>query len=267
MAVGLAGAPGSASRHHFAGAPSCADGLLLVRTGYVNCYDEGRRVPTWVAFRVEPDYLNQPRRNGRFERFRTDPDMDRAVRYADYTGSGYDRGHLAPYAIMGGDRDGDGLYADLDESASDPDEERTVFEANYMSNMAPQRGVSFNRSPGVWRKVEQFIQDSLVAQEGATVWVTAGAIYGPAALDRIGPEGDIEVPPLFYQIVTRLDDDGAPIVLAFLLPHHERAHGEIEDYLVSVDVIEALTGRDFFHELPDPAEDDLEAADTFRNWE
>jgi len=55
-------------------------------------------------------------------------------------------------------------------------------------------------------------------------------------------------------------------VLAFLLPHHREAHGDIEDFLVSVDIIEALTGLDFFSEMKDEIEKPLEAEDTWLNW-
>ena len=49
---------------------------VLVRNGYVLSYDEQLRIPRWVAYRVEPDFLNTPPRSGRFERFRDDPDLD-----------------------------------------------------------------------------------------------------------------------------------------------------------------------------------------------
>ena len=56
------------------------------------------------------------------------------------------------------------------------------------------------------------------------------------------------------------------MVAAFLLPHHREKHGDIQDFLVSIDVIEALTGLDFFKDLEDELEEWLEDADTFENW-
>ncbi len=94
--------------HVFAGTPSCGD--LHVRRGYILCYDAARRVPSWVAYKVEPDYLNTPPRKNRFKSFRVDPDIDNEAKDAEYVGlkdaRGYARGHLAPYGVMGGDRDG-----------------------------------------------------------------------------------------------------------------------------------------------------------------
>ena len=57
-----------------------------------------------------------------------------------------------------------------------------------------------------------------------------------------------------------------PRVLAFLFPHSRVAHGDVEDHLVSVDVVEALSGLDFFGELAEETERALEDVDTFYNW-
>ena len=184
----------------------------------------------------------------------------------DYTHSGYARGHLAPFAVMGGDRDTDSLRANLDEEISDEDDELTVFQANYMSNMAPQHQTAFNGAGGVWFKLERWIQDTLVRDDSMNVWVFAGSIFGPGETERIGPDNDIAVPPVFYKMVITQEDEGDRRVLAFLLPHHRVRHGEIEDYLVSVDIIEALTGLDFFSELDDDQESELEKKDSFETW-
>ena len=58
-----------------------------------------------------------------------------------------------------------------------------------------------------------------------------------------------------------------PRVLAFLLPHHRARHGDIEDYLVSIDVIEQLTGLDFFQDLDPVEERALEDTDTWTYWD
>lgn len=242
-------------------------GFTLIRQGYVASYDAERRVPTWVAYHVTPAYLDTPKRESRFSRFRTDPDLDNPVVRSDYTHSGYARGHLAPFAVMGGDRDADSLRADLDNDITDLDDEKTVFEANYMSNMTPQHQAAFNGAGGIWFKLERWIQDTLVKEDSMDVWVFAGSIFGPGETEHIGPDSSIAVPPLFFKMVITKDEEDDPRVLAFLLPHHRVRHGDIEDYLVSVDIIEALTGLDFFNALADDQETALERIDTFETWE
>jgi endonuclease G len=84
--------------------------------------------------------------------------------------------------------------------------------------------------------------------------------------ERVGPDEDVHVPPMFFKIVVLSDPDPdveTPVVLAFLFAHQRVRHGEIEDFLVSVDVVEALTGLDFFVGLEEGV---LEDRDTFENW-
>ncbi len=69
---------------------------------------------------------------------------------------------------------------------------------------------------------------------------------------------------MFYKIV--IEEQTASKVLAFLFPHQRETHGEIEDFLVSIDVIEALTGFDFFSGLEDGLETAIEDRDTWLNW-
>ena len=83
----------------------------------------------------------------------------------------------------------------------------------------------------------------------------------------VGPNDDIHVPPMFYKIVTWIDTDvDEPVFLAFLFPHQRSSHGDIEDFLVSIDIIEVLTGHDFFADLADDVESAVEDVDTFDAW-
>lgn len=253
--------------HVFGGLPSQA-ASVQVRQGYVTSYDSAKRVPSWVAYHVEPDYLNTPTRQGKFSSFRNDPDVNNPVTDDDYDGlfsgpSNFARGHLAPYAVMGGDRDDDGNYA-----KDDDDDALTIFQANYMSNIAPQNHYNFNGSGGLWYKLERWIQDRVVEEHEQEVWVFAGCIFGPGEHEKVGPDNDILVPAMFYKIVIRQDPaDDVPKVLAFLFPHQRSKHGDIEDFLVSVNTIESLTGLDFLNELDDEIEDSVEAVDTWDFWD
>ncbi len=72
---------------------------------------------------------------------------------------------------------------------------------------------------------------------------------------------------MFFKIVVLEDPDpdvDVPVHLAFLFPHQRVRHGEIEDFLVTVDVIEALTGLDFLSRMNEGVEQVLEDRDTLR---
>jgi len=252
------------NEHVFGGLPSQEN--IYIRNGYVLCYNPSTKTPKWVAYHIKPEYRDTPSRKGRFASFRNDPDIDGEARDAEYKGlftsRGYARGHLAPYAVMGGDRDGDGLLAENDE-----DDALTIFQSNYMSNIAAQHHHGFNGKPGLWWSLERWIQDDLVKDQGKEVWVFAGCLFGPGEHEKVGQDKDIWVPVMFYKIVVMENTDTAvPIVLAFLFPHQRSAHGTIEDFLVTIDVIETLAGVDFFSVLDDQTENWLEDQDTWEVW-
>ena len=74
---------------------------------------------------------------------------------------------------------------------------------------------------------------------------------------------------MFYKIVIFLDETEQPAVLAFLFPHQRVVHRlgrqtAIPYFLVSVDLIEAMTGLDFFQGTE--GEEVLESEDTWANW-
>lgn len=102
-----------------------------------------------------------------------------------------------------------------------------------MSNVAPHHHAGFNGSPGLWWKLERWIQDELVAKRDLDVWVIAGSIFGPGEIETIGPDDDISVPAMSYKIVILpRENEGDPAgVLAFLFPHQRIVHGDIEDFL------------------------------------
>ena len=215
-------------------------------------------------YHVTSEYLKTPKRKSRFKRFRDDPHFNNEAKDKEYTNSGYARGHLVPFKVSGGDRDGDKSVASLGNN-SDPDDEKTVFEVNYMSNIAPQCHKGFNGGGGSWWKVERWIQSAMGKTKDEEAYVIAGTIFHDGKVKKIGPKKDIYVPHAFYKIVVFKAKDNKPRrVFAFLFPHDfpcKKRKVKIENFLVSVDIIEALTGLDFFSE----ANFD-EAKNTTTNW-
>ena len=243
--------------HVLGGLPSA--GTVLERKAYVLEYDDVHKAPRWVAYHLKQEYRDTPTRTGRWASYRQDPNISGEPHDSDYSGTfddeirNYAHGHLAPYFIAGGDRDNDGKLAEEDD-----DDRETVYQINYQSNLTPQHHDAFNGTGGVWNKVETRIREDLLASHGE-LWVFAGPIFGPGNYDTIGT--GVQVAPLFFQIVVWKDENDTPQWEAYLLPHHQKKHGDPEDYLVSVRHIEALTGLNFF---PDLALEDQERLSTAR---
>ena len=259
--------------HVFGGQPD--DDKILVRRAYVVNYNTEWRIPNWCAYHITKDYLKTPERSNRFKKFRDDPDVEDAVNEDEYNGLfsslGYARGHYAPYKILGGDRDGDGSYAHLDEGEGDQDEELTVFEGNYMSNIAPQLHYGFNGGGGVWFKTERWVQDDVVS-ENVDVWeYSGGLVHDDRHMERVGTNNSIVVPDQFYKVVIKENEGDYPDVLVFLFPHNDHKDDVIEKdifkYLVSVDYLEAISGLDFFTNYSEAEQAEFESQVNISPWE
>lgn len=274
-------------QHLPSGAPS--DGMIKVRQAYVTEYDAARRLPRWTAWYATQAFRDPPKREGRWKSFHPDPDVPDPVRHEEYRDRvhqphGFVRGHLVPYYISGGDRNGDGKDAecskedqeegndkDCKEIEGRPVQDRydacTVFEINYMSNVAPQYHVGFNGSGGLWYKLETVVRDS-IDNSGTEFHLIAGPVFSGDPVRKIGPHSDIHVPHSFFKIVIH---DGQP--LAFLFTHDEEAHGPgcplhsmLEHCIVSVDKIETATSLDFFNQMPEQDQHRIEARRNLELW-
>ena len=81
------------------GIPS-RDGQLVDRTGYAFLYSERHEQPLWVSYKLTKAEV-QNKVAKRKDNFRLDPAIKTgSAILADYKGSGYDRGHLAPAGDM-----------------------------------------------------------------------------------------------------------------------------------------------------------------------
>jgi endonuclease G, mitochondrial len=233
--------------HVYGGAP-LARGFphpvrLLVNTGYVVGYCEALENPAWAAYRVaDVDGLAEPA--PRPESFETDLRTAARVAPADYTNSGYDRGHMAPnHAIA----------TRYGEAA-----QRETF---LMSNIAPQRHAL---NGGVWKQMEMKIATSYPGRFGE-VWVIVGPVFADKGSRVEKLRNGTVVPEGFFMVVVD-ESDGRVRVQALVFPQETPAGAEAGRYAVSVDEVERRTGLDFLHELPDAAEDALEAKRAERVW-
>jgi len=261
--------------HVYGGQPDT--NKVLVRNAYVTSYNVEYRIPNWSAYHIIPDYLNTPTRKSKFAKFRDDPNISNPVSTSEYNGLfgsvGYARGHLAPYKVFGGDRDNDGLYAVYNDAASDLDEEITVFEGNYMSNIAPQLHGRYNGSGGLWFNTEKWVRDKVVNSDsiGNEVWVYSGClVHDSRFLEKVGRDTNIVVPDQFYKVVIMNNDGKFPDVLVFLFPHYDSSSDILErdifKYCVSVDYLEAISGLDLFNEYTEVVQDSCERVVDFGKW-
>ncbi|QNI04705.1 DNA/RNA non-specific endonuclease [Halomonas sp. SH5A2] len=215
---------------------------VLRNDGFLVGWSDVRVNPLWVSYQVAA--VDDTRIGSRPD-FRPDWRTLWPVGTDSYSGSGYDRGHLAPnYAIAAVH----GRSAQLD-----------TF---YMSNMTPQRP-NLNRQ--LWQRLEEAVMDHF-APRFDRLQIITGPVFPDNFMDNaFNRVGLVEVPEAFYKIIVAPNDE-APLALAFIMPQNVRGNEPLDDYLVSIDDIEARTGLDFFHELNDNVESVLESDIRTDGW-
>lgn len=255
-----------------------SDQHLLGNDFYISKLNCESRIPEWTAHllhknRVVKNYC-------RLDKFTDDPIKSANTlkncehSHNDYTGSGYDRGHLAPALDFSG-------YS-----------QSAISESNYTSNIAPQVGAGFNRH--LWLSLESTIREWGRSRKGPLLIITGTALKTRSILDginkraglrdyeindyagmRIGKvEKNVVVPAYYYKIIIDLGVE--PIsTLAFAMrnidhravdycdpevgPHFALNwqpcsddlskpdnNTNIERHLTSIDIVEELSGIDFF---------------------
>ncbi len=193
---------------------------IVYHTAYSLMYSEPHEQAQWVAY-----LLTASRTSNDFKRkndFRPDPKIPTgSATHADYKGSGYHRGHLAPSADMGWSAE-------------------VQSESFLYSNMSPQVP-AFNT--GIWSKLEKQVRDWAVDYD--SIYVVTGPVL-TNKLPSIGPN-EVAVPEHYYKVIMHYSG-ATPKAIGFILPHEgSRAH--VSTFAVSVDSVEVVTGINFFPQL------------------
>ena len=213
-----------------------SSGEIVKHKYYTLSYNETHEQANWLHYKLNPSFLrgSTPRTNS----FKPDPLVStKSAQLSDYKGSGYDRGHLAPAADM--------KYNSL-----------AMLESFYMSNISPQNP-SFNR--GIWRRLESLVRGWGQKFE---IYVSTAGVLGSNNLGAIG-KNRVTIPSKFYKVIYAPDKN---IMIGFLLSNRKQS-GNLSSYALSVDKIESITGIDFFSQLPDNIENELESKVLLKKWD
>ncbi|CAK6713038.1 DNA/RNA endonuclease G [Vibrio harveyi] len=223
-------------QHLDKGMPSTNSDQFLCRDGYAVGYNYDTKNADWVAYHITAESVNIT--NKRSNSFKEDTEMPDYARstLADYKGSGYDRGHLAPSATMDFTRE-------------------SMKQSFLMSNMSPQLP-GFNRVG--WRVLEEHVRD--LANEYNELYVVTGPIY-QGNEETIG--NGVVIPSAFYKVILDPSFDEA---IAFIVPHRDVSSSELANFITTIDEVERQTGLDFFAQTPDSIEDNMESVKWEEMW-
>lgn len=228
------------SVHLFFGNPSNAnesdaDNYLIVGDGSVISYNNSRGSANWISWRTVKSDLGPSLRRPDFRPDPRLPDRFRRINYSDYSGTGFDRGHLVPSA----DRFGNEILN---------------AETFLMTNIVPQTS-ALNQYP--WEKLESYVRGQ--ARRGFDVYQIAG-IYGTREMLK----GRVAVPSNCWKVIVvmppgRTDIADRVRVIAVDMPNKDGIEqGGWERFETSIRAIEQKIGYDLLRDLPREVQDMIE---------
>ena len=210
--------------------------VLVSHHAYSLVYDESCEQAKWVFYTMNMERINGP--YSRSDKFKRDTSIiTGSASHSDFKGSGYDRGHLAPAADMTWSK-------------------QAMDESFFYSNMSPQTP-SFNR--GIWRKLESRVRKWVVDFD--SLYVTTGPVLD-TNLIFIGD--NVTVPSYFFKTVVGFKDSTVNAI-AFILPN-VGSKKNLEDFVVSVDSLEAFSGLNFNAGLENTVQESLEKSIQLNYW-
>lgn len=210
---------------------------LMVNNYFALSYSRDRAIPNWVAWRVTKTDMGDVDRE---DTFRPDDRLPKdwpRVTPSDYTGSGYDRGHVCPNADRNGSAD-------------------SMAATFVMTNMTPQTG-DLNRGP--WQKLEAYLR-TLVTR-GSDVYIYAG-VYG----DKGKLKKKVTIPANDWKVAVAVPRgegisavNESTRVIAVDMPNvNGIKNADWQTYRTTVRAIEQKTGYNLFSNLPQNLQDALE---------
>jgi len=205
---------------------------LMIKPQYSLSYNRNRATANWVAWRLDTSWLGvAPRQDD----FRPDPALPAGwyqVLDTDYSGSGYDRGHMTP--------SGDRTRSVADNS--------TTF---LMTNMVPQIPAN---NQGAWEDFESYCRT--LAQTGQEIYIVSGVAGNIGTIAG----GRIVVPQYTWKVALVLpngDNDLQRITkgtrtIGIIVPNFPplNINATWREFRVSVNEVENLTGHNFFTNVP-----------------
>jgi endonuclease G len=199
---------------------------LMEKPQYSLSYSRDNGGPNWVSWHLDSSWLGSAPRQDDFRADTTLPTGWYQVQATDYSGSGFDRGHMCPSA------------------------DRTItITANsatfLMTNMIPQLPAN---NQGVWANLESYSR-SLVSQ-GNELYI----ISGGQGLQFFIANGHVAVPAQTWKVIIVLPAGSNDVsrvttstrTIAVVMPNSGTIGSDWRAYRVSVDQVEAITGFDFF---------------------
>lgn len=238
--------PTSNSVHLTMGNPSNATtnvnlptNYLMEKPRYAMSYHRDNGRPNWVSWHLDTTWLGSTPRQDDFRADTTLPVGWYRVSGSSFSGSGYDRGHMTP--------SGDRTKTVADNS-----------ETFLMTNMIAQAP---NNNQQHWATLETYCRT--LAGQGNELYIISGG-HGTSGFIN---NGNVAVPTSTWKVIMVLPSGTNDVsrvttstrLIAIISPNQNGISSDWRTFRVSVNDVEALTGHDFFSNVPDTIENVIEA--------
>ncbi|MBR5147642.1 MAG: DNA/RNA non-specific endonuclease [Bacteroidaceae bacterium] len=207
---------------------------------YTVSYNTKCRIPNWVAWELTYDQTLGPSKGDLT--FEKDKSIENCPSPAEYTNSGYSRGHMCPKA--------DNKWND-----------KAYKESFYMTNVCPQNHEDLNNR--TWKALEELCRKNW-CKKYDKIYIVCGPIIKGSS-KKIGPNQDIYVPEEFFKAVLRVKFNKRGVIGAEAIGYIFKQDGSVR--LCPVDYIENRTGLNLFHKLPNYVQDRAEADFNRDKWD
>lgn len=220
--------------------------IRLDKTQYSLSYSQQHGGPNWVSWNLNRTHFGDVPRADNFSPDESLPAGVYRVVTGDYTGSGYDRGHQV--------------------QSEQRTQTRAENDATFLTtNILPQRN---NLNAGPWLDLEEHT-NRLAKFENKELYNISGGIFSAQPATLLNSNGRVEIPDSTWKIVVVLPrgkglaDIASAADFQLIAVNMPNVNGIQNNpwtlYRTTVDQIEAATGYDFLHALPDNIETQVEA--------
>lgn len=214
---------------------------ILNRKGYTTSYNHCTKNANWVAWHLTSEHTDGPNRRKGITYMVDEEVLGGRQELVDWYNHGLDidHGHLCPAGDNKWDRE-------------------AMAQTFLLSNMCPQNR---NLNQGMWENLESRCRGW--ARHYGEIYIATGPIFYSDNYKTIGPN-NVGVPDAFYKVILCLGKN--PKTIGFIMPNATPEYDRLLPYVVTMDEVEAITGIDFFFNLPDDIENTIEAVADFSKW-
>jgi endonuclease G, mitochondrial len=225
-----------------------SDNYLITRPQYALSYSKNKGIPNWVSWELNASWLGDAHRVGKFAPDEELPAGWDRIKPSDYTGSGFDRGHMT----------------NSEDRSRSPEDNIQTF---LMTNIIPQ---SPDNNQGSWVQLENYCRQ--LVRSGKELFIISGG-HGQGGIGKNGlkatvGKGKVLVPAVMWKVILVLDKPNSGVAgvdkntrtIAVIIPNKQGIKSDSwQQYITSVKDVEKLTGYQFFTSVPGSIQDVIEA--------